>query len=89
MTREAFVQGRRGADLKAGLYRRPWGFDPTQVEVETHLWYGAEDTTVPAAAGRWLADRMLDPEIVVWPQHGHLSWMVADDAADVIATTIG
>ena len=89
MTREAFVQGGRAADLEAGLYRRPWGFDPAQVEIKTHLWYSGEDKTVPASAGRWLADRMLDPEIVVWPQHGHVSWMVADEAADVIATTKG
>jgi len=89
MTREAFIQGGRTADLEAGLYRRPWGFDPAQVNVETRLWYAGEDRTVPASAGRWLADRMVDAEIVVWPQHGHLSWMVADEAADVIAATRG
>ena len=89
MTREAFVQGGRGAAQEASLYRRSWGFDPAQVKVETHLWYAAADKTVPASAGRWLADRMLDPEIVVWPQHGHLSWMVADEAADVVATAKG
>ena len=89
MTRDAFVQGGRAADLEAGLYRRPWGFDPGRVPVETRLWYTGEDRTVPASAGRWLADRMVDAEIVVWSQHGHLSWMVADEAADVIASTRG
>ena len=89
MTREAFIQGGRAADLEAGLYRRPWGFDLGHVEVETYLWYGAEDRTVPASAGGWLAERLPDAEIVVWPQHGHLSWMVADEAADVVGTTKG
>lgn len=89
MTREAFVQGGRAGDLEAGLYRRPWGFDPEQVNVETRLRYAGEDKTVPATAGRWPADRMVDAEIVVRPQHGHLSWMVGDEAADVIATTKG
>ena len=88
MTLEAFVQGGRAAAMEAGLYRRPWGFDPAQVKVETHLWYSRADQTVPASADRWLADRMQDTAIVVWPQHGHLSWMVADEAADVIATAL-
>jgi pimeloyl-ACP methyl ester carboxylesterase len=89
MIREGFAQGGRAAALEASLFRRSWGFDPAQVKVETHLWYGGEDKTVPASAGRWLADCMLDAEMVVWPQHGHLSWMIADEAADVIAWAIG
>lgn len=88
MTREAFIQGGRAAAMEAGLYRRSWGFDPAEVKVETHLWYSSADQTVPASAGQWLADRMQDSEITIWPQHGHMSWMVAGEAADVIATTI-
>ncbi len=89
MTREAFVQGGRGAATEAGLYRREWGFDPGDVSVPTRLWYGGADQTVPESAGRWLQDRMSDAELVVWPRHGHLSWMVTDEAAEVIATAVG
>jgi pimeloyl-ACP methyl ester carboxylesterase len=89
MTREALVQGGRAAAHEAGLYRRSWGFDPAQVKVATDLWYGELDKTVPASAGRWLADRMPTAEIMVWPQHGHLSWMVSDQAAEVIAKAMG
>ncbi len=55
MTREAFVQGGRAAALEAGLYRRPWGFDPAQVKVETHLWYAMRTRRCPPRpAGGWL-----------------------------------
>ena len=89
MTREAFTQGGAAAAHEGGLYRKSWGFDPSQIKVATDLWYGELDKTVPASAGRWLADRMPVADIKIWPHHGHLSWMVADEAAEFITRAIG
>jgi pimeloyl-ACP methyl ester carboxylesterase len=86
---ESFVQGGRGSAWEnTRIYRRPWGFDPEQIKVKTHLWYSGADITVPASAGQWLADRMPDANYKLWPDHGHFTWMAADEAADVFATTV-
>jgi len=84
MMRESFRQGGKAAALEAGLYRRPWGFDPKQVQAETRLWYGGADKTVPAESGRWLADRLPHSDFVLWPEHGHFTWMLGHAAADVV-----
>jgi len=87
MIRESIQQGGRTAAHEAGLYRQAWGFDPQQVTVETRLWYGGADKTVPASAGRWLADRIPGSDYVLWPEHGHLTWIIGDEAAEVVAAT--
>lgn len=83
--RESFQEGGRAAAHEAGLYRGGWGFHPQQVTNETRFWYGGADETVPASAGEWLADRMPGSAFTLWPQHGHFSWMVSGEAADVVS----
>ena len=85
MTREALQQGGGPAAYEAGLYRQPWGFDVKRVEAETYLWYGGADQTVPASAGRWLADRLPNSHYELWPKHGHFTWMLGHEAAEVVA----
>ena len=89
LTREAFAQGGQAAAHEGGLYRKPWGFDPQQVTQTTRLWYGGADETVPAAVGQWLADRIPNSENVVWPEHGHFSWVASEKAAEVFAKAAG
>ncbi len=89
MTRESLGQGGGSAAREAGLYRKPWGFEPEQVTVETRLWYGGADKTVPASAGRWLADRLPDSHYELWPEHGHFTWMLSHEAAEVVAAVAG
>jgi len=83
--REAFTQGGRGAAHEAGLYRESWGFDLARITVDTHLWYGGRDETVPASVGRWLHDRLPESTYAVWPEHGHFTWMCGAESADVVA----
>ena len=54
-------------------FTRPWGFDLADVRVPAYVWQGEADLMVPAAHGRWLADRL--PQVVarVLPDEGHLS----------------
>src|SRR5262249_45512259 len=37
---------------------KPWGFDPRSITVPVVVRYGAADTLVPAAHGRWLASHI-------------------------------
>lgn len=86
--RESFEQGGRAAAHEAGLYRRPWGFDLRQVTTKTRLWYGGADKTVPATAGQWLADRLPNSSYLLWPQHGHFTWMVGNETAAAIGSIV-
>lgn len=84
--RESFEQGGHASAHESGLYRRPWGFDTQQVTVKARLWYGGADQTVPASAGRWLAERLPNANYLLWPHHGHFTWMINDEAAEVVTT---
>jgi pimeloyl-ACP methyl ester carboxylesterase len=84
VVREAFAHGGRTAADEAARYREPWGFDPAEVSTETLLWYGGVDVREPVSAGRWLAERLPQATLAVWPEHGHFSWAANDAVADVV-----
>jgi pimeloyl-ACP methyl ester carboxylesterase len=85
---EAFAYGGRTAAAEAARYREPWGFEPSRIATETHLWYGGKDVREPASAGRWLADRLPASTLTVWPEHGHFSWATTDAVADVVEVLV-
>ena len=86
MLRETFKQGGRAAALEAGLYVEEWGFEPTDIETETHLWYGGRDETVPPSVGEWLAERIPNSTLEIWQDHGHFTWMLTEESAELIRT---
>ena len=71
----------------------PWGFDVSAITVPVAVWYGVNDTLVPASHGEWLA-RTIPGATVVPLDGGHfaiydrlgelLSWLRnrADPCAD-------
>ena len=61
-----------------GLYFDAWGFDPRDINVETHLWYGGSATLVPERVGEWLVDQIPNATDTSWPDHGHFTWMEAE-----------
>ena len=89
VTREAFRQGGRAAASESGLYRLPWGFDLAAVTQETWLWYGGVDQWSPAASGKWMADRLPNSHYLLWPQHGHFTWIASYEIAEVLIHTAG
>ncbi|MGB7859925.1 MAG: hypothetical protein WBM90_05460, partial [Acidimicrobiia bacterium] len=84
--RESFESGVRPVARESGLYRKSWGFDPIDIRVEARLWHGLADRTVPASVGHWMAERVPNAHQVVWPEHGHFTWMVSDEAVDVFTS---
>jgi pimeloyl-ACP methyl ester carboxylesterase len=54
-------------------FTRPWGFEPSGIEVPTYLWQGSEDLMVPFAHGQWLAGRIPGVTAHLEPGEGHLS----------------
>jgi pimeloyl-ACP methyl ester carboxylesterase len=54
-------------------FTRPWGFELADVRVPVSVWQGDLDLMVPAAHGRWLADRLPSARPHLLPDDGHLS----------------
>jgi pimeloyl-ACP methyl ester carboxylesterase len=58
-------------------FLRPWGFDVAAIRVPVDVWQGAQDTMVPFAHGRWLADHCGTVRAHLSADHGHLSLAAA------------
>jgi pimeloyl-ACP methyl ester carboxylesterase len=48
----------------------PWGFDPRQIAVPTHIWVGEDDQHVPPAMARYLAKAIPGAALHVMPGGG-------------------
>ena len=84
--REAIGRTVDGAVDDDLAFARPWGFDVAAITVPVAVWYGPDDTLVPAGHGEWLASTIPGAEVVVL-DGGHfavydrlpelLTWLVA------------
>lgn len=90
-TRLAFAQGPQGWFDDDLALVAPWGFEVTAIEVSVALWYGEDDVLVPAAHGRYLAERLPDADLHLVSHGGHwlvdevpsmLEWLVGREAVD-------
>jgi pimeloyl-ACP methyl ester carboxylesterase len=51
-------------------FRRPWGFDLSDIKVPVLFWHGAEDVFSPVAHTYWLAAQLCNAEVEVKVQPG-------------------
>jgi len=70
---EAFRHGGRGPAHDLYLYTQPWDIDPGAIAVETYLWHGEADRTVPVAMGRRNAALIPRCHATFYPDEGHFS----------------
>jgi len=73
MLSEGLRQGAVGGGWDNVAWLGPWDVDLAAVHCPVHLWYGEQDSTVPLAHGRWLAEHLSHARLVVWPGEGHLA----------------
>ena len=78
--REGLRQGFDGWVDDDLAFVNPWGFDPEAITVPVKVRYGATDTLVPAAHGRWLATH-IPAAIEELDTKGHLGSMDPEQTA--------
>ena len=84
--RESFRPGARGIALDFALNMKPWGFRLEDISIEVHLWHGEDDTVVPPAMGRYLAEIIPNCYARFLPNDGHFSLLPnhVDEILDVL-----
>ncbi|UCC40416.1 MAG: alpha/beta hydrolase [Candidatus Aminicenantes bacterium] len=70
---EAFRSGTRGVALDYALNMKPWGFSLEDIQIQVYLWHGEDDTVVPPAMGRYLAQAIPNCQARFIPGEGHFS----------------
>jgi pimeloyl-ACP methyl ester carboxylesterase len=78
----AFAAERRKHTLSSGIWgwfdddiaeTKPWGFEPSDIQVPVTVWHGGQDRFVPPAHGQWLVDAMPGARAQFRPNEGHFS----------------
>ncbi len=72
-TTHAFVESWRGFFDDDVAFLKPWGFDPTAIDVPVEIFYGDHDHMVPPTHGAWLASHITTARVYHNESEGHLS----------------
>ena len=70
--RECFRQGMDGYRWEAMDVWMPWGFRLTDISMAVHVWHGAQDPLVKQVHIDFIASRIPNCKVVVWPDCGHI-----------------
>ncbi len=68
---ELYRQGGRGMYDEALVLARPWGFDPSDINVPVEVWHGARDKVVPMGMSSHLAESIPGASLRLYPDEGH------------------
>jgi pimeloyl-ACP methyl ester carboxylesterase len=77
--REAFSNGPVGWFDDSYALSMPWGFEPGDVEVPVHMWYGEADRNVPIEAVQKMASQLPVESFEIIPGAGHLGWLMQEE----------
>jgi len=72
---EALRQGGMGGGWDNVAWIGTWDFALEDVACPVNLWYGELDPLASPRGGRWLADHLIDANLVVRDGEGHLGMM--------------
>lgn len=70
---EAFRQGGAGPAWDLYLYTNPWDFAIKDIDVETFIWHGMKDGSVPLQMGQKHATLIANAHFKVFENEGHFS----------------
>ncbi len=85
---KAFHSGTRGVALDYALSMKDWGFRLEDISIEVHLWHGEDDTVVPPAMGKYLAETIPNCRASFLPQEGHFS-LLPNHVDEILSVLVG
>ncbi|KAF3036461.1 hypothetical protein E8E12_006140 [Didymella heteroderae] len=94
MMREAFARGSRGASWEARLKGSEWGFELSQLYIDSDvgcsltLWHGTEDVNCPAAMAKKAGSLMPGCNLHMMEGEGHVSF-IFKKADEILNDLIG
>lgn len=68
---ETYRQGSRGSAQEGLLAYRPWGFRLEDIRAKVFLWHGENDSSVPLAMARYLAQAISNCQATYVAKEGH------------------
>lgn len=68
---ETYRQGSRGSAQEGLLAYRPWGFRLEDIRTKVYLWHGENDSSVPLAMARHLAQAIPNCQATYVAKEGH------------------
>lgn len=81
---ECMRHGARGPTLSIALEGRPWGFQVEEISMKFHLWQGELDTLVYPATARYLAGRLPQGLLTLYPDEAHISTLI-NQAEEIVS----
>lgn len=85
--RESMRQGPLGAQWDTATMIGEWDFDPRDIAIPVHLWYGENDHSTSPAMGHYLAEAIPKSIPFFYPGEGHLS-LLANHTSDILRDLI-
>ena len=73
---ECMRQGMRGPIASIALEGKPWGFRLEDIGMKFYVWQGERDNLVYPATARYLAGRLSNCSLTLYPEDGHISTIV-------------
>ena len=71
--KETFAQGGTGPSWEFHLFTHAWGFDLHDISVETYIWHGGQDRTVPLVMSKRHAQAIPGAKMKIFDNEGHFS----------------
>lgn len=84
---ECVRQGTRGAIASIALEGRPWGFRLEEILTKFYIWQGELDNLVYPTTARYLAERLPNGVLTLYPGEAHLSTVI-NRAEEIVGALI-
>jgi pimeloyl-ACP methyl ester carboxylesterase len=83
---EGTRQGVGGFARDGIIMSHPWGFRLEDIQVPVHIWHGDADTSTPLVMAQYIASRIPNCQLTVYPGEGH--FLFFDHWAEILTMLI-
>ena len=83
---EGTHQGVGGFVREGIIMSHPWGFRLEEIQIPVHIWHGDADTSTPQVMAQYIAGKIPDCQLTVFPGEGH--FLLFDHWAEILTTLV-